>query len=329
MESNYSYFSRRLLSFRELRAQPEADVLVSAFNSSHRVLAVAGATSAKRKIWAVHSEYAYSADELPRGAVITGTAADESAFVRAILDAVQAVSPLNSVRLIVDITGFMRPELVFLVRMLAVSDVGEVRFLYAEPERYQNKGWTRFSHGAVSVVRQVLGCEGLHEPTLDREVLLIGTGYDDGLMSAVAEHKPHAQMALVMGMPPLAPDMYQENVWRVSRSAESIGSTALHPGAQTVFAPANDPFVTADVVSGYVAANGRSANVYISPLGTKVQTLGFALYYAAECVGRDVPVSVLLPFAAQYERETSTGIGRIWSFDVDFSRLAQVAATST
>lgn len=55
--------------------------------------------------------------------------------------------------------------------------------------------------------------------------------------------------------------------------------------------------------------------VSLCPLATKAQLLGFALYYLTEC--RNMPVSVLFPFCASYDRETTKGLTRIWKYTVE------------
>jgi hypothetical protein len=318
---DYTYFRREIVDLVGLRIAPWT-ALIASYNSSPRVQAIwDAAPSTTMKLWAIHKEYRYLDAELPQGACVRSDGLDEASFLEVMLAKLGELTgrAIQSERLAIDLTGFMRPELVFFVRALALRRVGPVDFLYSEPVRYRHKAWTRFSKGNVTSVRQVVGCEGVHEPESGDDLLVIGTGYDDVLMSAVAEHKPNTRKALMMGLPSLAPDMYQENVWRVSRSSESIGAAGYAATHETLFAPANDPFVTASVVSDYLSRVATSGtNVYLAPLGTKVQALGFALYYAAECAGRDVPVSMLLPFSEQYDRETSHGVGRIWRFEVDF-----------
>src|SRR5580658_4376694 len=43
---------------------------------------------------------------------------------------------------------------------------------------------------------------------------------------------------------------------------------------------------------------------YLSPLATKPQVLGFALYYLTEC--RNTAASLIFPFCQAYDQETST-----------------------
>ena len=126
----------------------------------------------------------------------------------------------------------------------------------------------------------------------------------------------HTRKLLMFGLPSLQPDMYQESRLRVARAAESVGNAAE---GDLLFAPANNPFVTAQELATAIERERKSSrgvsNLYLSPLGTKPQVLGFALYYLKECVGTET--SIIFPFAARYSRETTHGISRIWLYSID------------
>jgi hypothetical protein len=84
------------------------------------------------------------------------------------------------------------------------------------------------------------------------------------------------------------------------------------------FAPANDPFVVASELSKKLKQLRLCSvdNIYLSPLATKPQTLGFALFYLNELINE--PASVVFPFSSSYYRETSKGVGRTWLYEVVF-----------
>jgi hypothetical protein len=93
------------------------------------------------------------------------------------------------------------------------------------------------------------------------------------------------------------------------------------------FALANDPFVVATELSDKLhelRARNSVDNIYLSPLATKPQTLGFALFYILEL--RNQPASIIFPFSTSYSRETSAGVGRTWCYEI---RLAEVALIGT
>ena len=320
-EMDYKYFQREVIAPSDFGAM-RWDAVVIAYNSSTRVIALWEAAESAFRVWANHAEYCFDAQDLPDGGIVVNSSGkNESEFAELIIAAIinGTGRQLPDLRLAVDLTGFMRPELVCLVQKLKLAGATIVDFLYAEPMRYRQKGWTKFSRGNVREVRQVMICEGIHDLDTDADVLLIGTGYDDLLMKAVAEHKPHSNKLLLFGFPSLALDMYQENVWRVSHAEEALGSSVA-ARQDHLFAPANDPFVTAEVVSRAVrraVESDGAKNIYLSPLGTKVQVFGFALYFAVECLDKNRPISILLPFADGYEQKTSEGVSRTWRYIVD------------
>ncbi len=109
--------------------------------------------------------------------------------------------------------------------------------------------------------------------------------------------------------------MYQESVISASRAAESLGTAA---DEEVLFAPANDPFVTAEVLRSRIERERQRrsvTNLYLTALGTKPQVLGFALFFVTECV--DTATSMLFPYAERYTQETSKGISRIWHYTLE------------
>ena len=289
------------------------DVFISAFNSSERVAEVFPRVQAAQKTWAMLLEYGYANSEAPKdGSVVFLTHREED---EAILELLAASNIRSGVRLCVDITGFMRPHILFL--LVALKSLGVTRFdaLYSEPARYAKKEETMFSDGNVSQVRQVSGYEGVHSTDISNDILIVTAGYDHALVSGVLNDKDHAKVGIVYGLPSLSADMYQESILRLSTvlgGAEDRQFRRL-----TGFAPANDPYVTAIAVSDLVSNASRLnpiTNLYISPLSTKPQALGVGLYYLREQVGK--AGSIVFPFCKSYSRETSKGVGRIWRYEV-------------
>jgi hypothetical protein len=74
-------------------------------------------------------------------------------------------------------------------------------------------------------------------------------------------------------------------------------------------------------VLGQFFRHSRSTikNLYLSPLATKAQVIGFGLFYLMECINE--PVSILFPFSNRYNRETSTGLSESWKYHIDFELL--------
>lgn len=319
---DYGAFFRSELPTDQVWNATKWDVFISAFNSSERVKLVFDKVAATNKFWLIHNEYGYKSGELPSGMCLTSPENEEAAFVISIFDQIKnkIAKEIKDVSICVDITGFMRPHLLFLVVFLKNIGIEQFDIIYSEPQRYAKKEQTTFSVGSI-LVRQVAGFEGVNSPNQSDDFLIIGSGYDHRLIKAVAEQKDKADKVQIFGLPSLRADMYQENVLNAHKASDAVGINRDF-SLDRFFAPANDPFVTASVISDIVQRrkkNRQISNLYLSPLSTKPQALGFALYYIAECLNQ--PASILFPISTQYARETSTGLARVWQYTVEFPLL--------
>lgn len=297
----------------------EWDVLISAYNASDRVSLVSRHVNARQLFWLLLPEYGFSRSEYPRnGMVYADPAENEAAFLSNFL---AQVDNLQASRIAIDITGFINHYVLVLLELLRRLGVQRCDVLYGEPLRYLHSERTRFSDEAVLAVRQVAGFEGVHTTETGNDLLLMAIGYDHRLVAEVANYKDHARKMQLFGLPSLRPDMYQESLLQAYNVREAIGSDASHP-PHFKFAPAYDPFVTASVLSGLVASHRTAhpqANVYLSPLSTKAQALGFAVYYLSEC--HQQPVSIIYPLCQRYMKETSQGLSGAWMYEVELADL--------
>ncbi|WP_143393645.1 hypothetical protein [Fimbriiglobus ruber] len=315
---DYTYFYKSEIPLMlPWPASCQWDIFISAYSSADRVSAVYKNVSALQKYWIIFPEYDYSPSEYPTDTYFACDLRNEADFIQAFwknlpLDA-------SSKRICIDITGFIRPYLLFLLRWLQQKCIKTVDFIYSEPTRYTKGEQTRFSDEVVVDVRQVIGYEGTHTHDTSKDILIIGSGYDHKLIAEVAEFKEEAKKIQLFGLPSLRADMYQENVLRAYQAEEAVGSQLIDE-SNCFFAPANDPFATASVLQEItlnLARKGHMTNLYLCPLATKPQLLGFALFYLWE--GKSMPCSILFPFSLSYSRETTTGIARIWKYTAVFS----------
>jgi hypothetical protein len=298
------------------------DVFISAFNSTDRVHAVYTHARARQKFWLVHEEYAFTADAIPIAAIPAAGGAEDTA-VRQFIRAADWDPTRGSV--CIDLTGFMRPHILFLVSYLARVGVKSFDALYCEPGRYIERHKTPFSIGAASEIRPVRGYGGQHlakpEPN---DLLIIGAGYEHSLITAVAEEMRGARIVQLFGFPPLQPDFYQESFLRSDVAAEAVGEGAH----ERFFAPAYDPFATAQTLRRIVREHEQRRkldNLYLSPLATRAQTLGFGLYYLYDREGS--ATSIRYPFSRSYKQDTTEGVGRVWWYRVELpTRATPVAA---
>jgi hypothetical protein len=291
------------------------DCFVSAFNGSARVQSVFGRVRAGRKVWVALPEYHYEESECPVGDCLRMSDGASEADVAEAIASHVGISDALTIKLCIDMTGFMRPHILAIVRHLADLGVSRYYMMYTEPDQYIKKEHTPFSGEDVSCVRQVIGYEGIHDDDVSRDFLILGMGYDDGLVSRVVSDKDGARIVRLMSLPSLSADMYQESILRLDRTGVV---SADDSDDWVVFAPANDPFVVAAELSDIVSRiemRGDITNLYLCPLATKVQALGFALYYTSEL--RNEAASIIFPFAETYERETSLGVGKTWLYEIE------------
>ena len=270
---------------------------------------------ASTKRWLVLPEYGYNASDIPTGSHAPVGVADEAEFIRELID---SSGLTRSSRICIDITGLLAPYLLFLLRALVSHGIVNIEVVYAEPGQYLQSEETKFSGEDVRTVRQVYGFEGSHIADTAKDILILGAGYDHQLLKMVATAKEGARAIQLFGLPALRPDMYQQNILRANRAADALGRGA---GAHqdNFLVPAHDPFTTASFLSS-LAEEYDFTNLYLCPLATKAQVLGFGIFYITECVGK--AVSILYPFCGTFPRKTSVGIGRIWIYtaELDLTR---------
>ncbi|WP_449408733.1 hypothetical protein [Microbacterium maritypicum] len=318
MDIEYAAFRRSTLTLDELGAR-HYDLFLSALNDSSRVRTLAGAVSANRKVWMVHEEYAYGADELPKEECVRApqSVAPAESWME-VLAHVGGDGGLSDLSVAIDITGMMRPHIAMLPFALRRAGVGQVSIYYSDPNFYNSGERTVFTKGPVAGVGLIPGMEGTHtnRPS-PSDALILGAGYDHALVKAVADDKPNAEHVILLGLPSLQPHMYQESVLKLENARQSIRH--FRP-ATRVFAPANDPFATAQVISEKVVQLGDMDHVYLSATGPKPQVLGFAWYYWCEAAGGNT--SFLYPFAERYDRDTTRGMADIHEYvlELDFVR---------
>ncbi|PIF76653.1 hypothetical protein CLU95_3821 [Variovorax sp. 54] len=315
---DYAVFYRRPIQVERISKElPRFDILVSAFNSSDRVSGVFSGINSVRKIWLIHPEYQYLPVDLPEGhELVHPTSTDEVVQVNALL---AQMGDLNGKSICVDITGFMRHVLVFLTAKFENLGLHQFTAVYSEPQTYLKQEHTSFSTTTSGVVRPVRGL-GPSTTGSAKEFLILGVGYDDRLISEVANNKDGSVVFPVFAFPSLSPDMYQQSAIRAAAS----GEVALRSDwvGNRRFAPANDPFSTANTLSAIVNEidrKGGANNIYLSPLSTKVQALGFSIYWLFEGRSRGA-VSIIFPECLTYSRETSIGLKRLWTYTVELRR---------
>src|SRR5882724_3380472 len=132
---DYNIFYKTELPLNEPWTRDSWDVFVSAYNSSERVRIVFDKVPAARKYWLVHNEYEYSESELPADNIFRSDAKNEAPFIRSFVEQFEADigKKARNTSVCIDVTGFMRPHLLFLALYLNAQGVRKYDVLYSEP----------------------------------------------------------------------------------------------------------------------------------------------------------------------------------------------------
>ena len=296
------------------------DVFISAFNKTDRVKKVFESVNSRDKYWLVQREYDLSSNDIPADskAHFATSYSESKIFNDFFSESGASINYLKNKRLCIDSTGFMRPHLMYLIMYLYKHELKRFHILYSEPSHYTKKEDTEFSKGAVTGVRPVHGFESTSNRDVSKDLLVIGAGFDQDLILEVDEDKEHARKIQIVGFPSLQADMYQQCRLRIYKGSDEADSSSHERSIS--FAPANDPFVTATVLSDLVRHEENSigiTNLYLSPIGTKAQTIGFVLYFINECMEGKRDGCMIFPFSESYSSETSQGISKVWSFFIE------------
>lgn len=148
------------------------EIFVSAFNDSDRVQEIFDEVPAVHKEWWIIPEYGYQQMELPANRTNKRVFLEDHEADLVIAGVAPFISALKKgARLCVDITGFMRPHVLFLMYYLKSAGVNVFDLIYTEPQHYSRKAETAFSLDEDSVVRQVAGFEGQHIIDMTSDVL--------------------------------------------------------------------------------------------------------------------------------------------------------------
>jgi hypothetical protein len=310
---DYTIFYKTEMPIESDWSDENWDLFISAYSPTERVRVTFDKANAEKKHWLIFPEYDYKKSEYPDGNLFYSETINEAEYIAEYWEFVKSVMEISGIRICIDITGFIRPYLIFLIKWLKETGINKFDVIYSEPIQYSKREETLFSDEIVTEVRQVAGFEGAHITDTSNDVLIIGVGYEDHLISHAAENKANARKIQIFGFPSLRADMYQENVLKAQKAEEAVGGET-----KNYFAPANDPFVTANVLKGIVddlVSHDCLTNLYLCPVATKPQLLGFALYYLTEC--QEIPASIILPFSSSYSKDTSSGILRIWKYTIE------------
>ena len=321
MDFNFLYKVRHE-NPQSLSETTDFDIFFSSYNKSDRLKSTYEGIRASRKIWIIHHEYNFSDNDLPKGQeyFLFKKEFSESQNIRSFFSEIlgDETKKLEDTRIAIDCTGMMRPDLLFLMLYLkAIIKKNKFDIFYSEPKRYIDSEETKFSTDTTGRVKVVEGFDRSSSRDHSNDLLIIASGFDDVLIAEVAEARKSARKIQIIGFPSLQADMYQQNILRASKATEVDDEDSN----KVYFSPASDPFETANTLCRIVSDEENKkpiTNLYLSPLSTKSQTVGFALFYINECILSDRDASIIIPETTGYSEKTSEGIDHIWQYTIEF-----------
>lgn len=308
---DYTIFYKEQIGDSDLVKHSRWDLFVSAFNHNERIKEIFSLSNAAEKHWLIFPEFEFNTSEHPVLAFnekIFGVG--ESVSTDSVKSYLKEIDITKFSNICIDITGFTRPALIFFIRLLSSLNFKKIDIIYSEPTEYKDREFTVFSNLPKNA-EPIPGCSGINPLSNKKDLLIVASGYDHQLIIKVANYKKSWNTKYqIFGLPSLQPDMYQENRYKANLAISAMGEDTFN-----CFAPANDPFVTAQTIHDIISKHSDYSNLYLSPLSTKAQTLGFILYYLYEGIGKNV--SIIFPSSEKYSKKTSEGASKIWKYTIE------------
>ena len=305
------------------------DLFISAYTDEEIVKNTYDNIEANEKLWLIFPEYELDLEKIT-GEIFNPTLEDdntkESDYINEMYHS--HIDKNISKKICIDTTGFNKPYLIYLIILLKEKGVQKIDFIYTEPKRYVKGNKTEFSEDSISP-RDIVTFDESFPSRGENDLFIVNVGYDSRLVRRVLDGK-RAKIKPLLGFPSLQPIMYQENIINLIKSKSELG---INENEELLYAPANHPFITAQVVSEYVEAYIDSygldeiKKIYLSPLATKAQTIGMTLFYIFEkekYQEKDISIHIRYPFTNKYSSSSSEGVFRINKYIIEFDLFDKI-----
>lgn len=313
---NYTYlYKEKYPDVESLKNVDEYDVFIAMFVESYRVLEPSKKIKSRFSLWVVTEKDKDNAFLQDKNVLVLKENED---FIT-MLNRINSMG-LCDKRICIDSTGFRIQYLLFLMRCLVINRVKKYDILYTEPIQYRLAEKTAFSDHFY-ITKDLFGLSGVYSSVTNNDLLIIAAGYDHSRIIDVAKHVKDAKKVLLFGFPSLSADMFQENVLRAHEAETDLDASCFENIDSNIFAPANDPFVTAQAIKDYIEKEEKRTNkafthVYLAPLSSHPHAIAMGLYFLCE-LGWQKFISIIYPFCHTYYPDNSSGISRIWRYTIE------------
>lgn len=326
------FFYENYRSLNEFTDDPsnKYDFFISAYTNEEIVLETYKYIDAKEKLWVLFDEYAIAKSTID-GEYFEYTVQDknksEAEYILKLFS--EKLADKQTLQICIDTTGFMKPYMVFLLLLLNQKGFKKIDLIYTEPQSYEKNENTEFSEKESSInVRDIITFDSFYPSSNSDDLYIVNVGYDSSLVNKVLTNIKVNEKKVLVGFPSLQPIMYQENILNLEKSNAYLG---LEPHDDLLYAPANNPFLTAHIVSrfikNYKETNKNISNIYISPLATKAQTIGLTLFYIFENKNyeeEDISIHLRYPFTNSYSSKAGKGYFRINKYIIEFDLFDKI-----
>lgn len=304
------------------------DLFISGYNNEKMVTDVFNSMIAVNKTWLIFPDYIeldsskYSGnDYFEYTSEIIDYNNIESAYIKKFLNHYK-LNERHTESICIDITGFIKPYMLYLILSLKYLNYNNIDIIYSEPKSYTNNEDTPFSISETKIVRS-LDWNILRVEPGKNDLLLINVGYDNILVDNVVNYyKRVGNHKILLGFPSLQPIMYQENILNLIKSSENLN---INQTFQPIFAAANDPFETAKIINTeinkYIKETEEVKIIYLAPLATKAQALGIVFFYIKEFARfeeKGIRLKIVYPFTKLYSSSSTEELSKINRYTLEF-----------
>jgi hypothetical protein len=219
---------------------------------------------------------------------------------------------LENMQISIDISGFTKQYILLLLKVLDNSN-NHLRIIYTKPQKYGAHFGKPLSEG----VRRILTIpffEGHISPWKDKDFLILFLGYEgDRALSIWNEYEPSRTLAFI-GKPVF------HRYWEVT-TIKLNQSLLISPTVEFDFISSSNPFLVRNKLEKTLEKLSykfkKDYNYYISPLGTKLQTVGIYLFTKN---GKYPSPQLVYAVPRRYFKERAVGIGETSWFLLDQDR---------
>ncbi|MDR0864910.1 MAG: hypothetical protein LBO74_08265 [Candidatus Symbiothrix sp.] len=318
---DFTYFYKQKYSNVAEIEHCNYEILISTFNHTDRVCKIFEAINANEKYLIVLPEYE---DDLFTHFINASNVNIPYEGYIQLSEFLDTLQINENTKLCIDLTGFIIPHILFMIRYLQKKKkVNHIDIFYTEPQKYTDEENTHFSD-FFHEVSLISGYAPTANPNMDNDLLIIASGYDDSRITDVASKRKNANKIQLFGFPPMQADMFQENMLKAYKAEGAVGGDGFKNLELNLYAPANDPFVAAQIIKKYIDREQRNklfSNIYLAPVSTKPHALGMALYCLWENPKEDKPISIIYPVCKRYYGDTSEGVAKIWKYSIELPIL--------